>query len=80
MSTPGPVRPGLHTIVVRALLGLLGVALASTALIQNRQYADIAQAFDPRRIGQLVRFNWIRVVAWTGRSVVAWFTVLQLGT
>jgi len=27
MSTPGPVRPGLHTIVVRALLGLLGVAM-----------------------------------------------------
>ena len=27
MTTPGPVRPGFHTIVVRTLLGLLGVAM-----------------------------------------------------
>ena len=27
MTTPDPLRPGLHTVVVRTLLGLLGVAM-----------------------------------------------------
>lgn len=49
---------------------LLGVALASTVLIQVPQHGRLAEGHDAATARNLVRGNWIRTGAWTLRGVV----------
>src|SRR5579859_3096533 len=52
-------------------LGLILVVVASTAALQGRQHGALARGFDDRTLGQLVRSNWIRVIAWSAAGAVA---------
>ena len=49
---------------------LLGVALASTVLIQVPQHSKLASAHDDEVVRSLLAGNWIRVAAWTARGVL----------
>lgn len=50
--------------------GLLGVALASTVLIQVPLHTRLGEGHDDDVAEQLIATNWIRTVAWTVRGVV----------
>ena len=52
-------------------LGLVGVNIASTALLQGPTHQRLADGFDPGRIRFLVASNWIRTAAWSARGVIA---------
>ena len=49
---------------------LLGLALASTVLIQVPQHSKLASAHDDEVVRSLLAGNWIRVAAWTARGVL----------
>lgn len=51
--------------------GLLIVVWVSTFAMQAPMHRHLSNGFDPRTAARLVATNWIRTVAWTGRSVVA---------
>ena len=50
---------------------LLGVVWLSTALVQVPLHRRLERGFDPASATALVRTNWLRTVAWTGRAAVA---------
>ena len=50
--------------------GLLGVALASTVLIQVPLHTRLGEGHDDDVAKRLIATNWIRTVAWTARGVV----------
>ncbi len=49
---------------------LLGVALASTVLIQVPLHSRLSSGHDDAVARRLVRTNWVRTVAWTARGLV----------
>lgn len=55
--------------------GLLAVVWLSTAILQVPAHDRLTREHDPAAIARLVRTNWLRTVAWTGRAVVALFLV-----
>lgn len=63
------------TTAVRPLLwvglGLLALVWASTFGLQVPCHRRLARGFDTRAHRLLVRTNWIRTLAWTGRAPVA---------
>lgn len=56
---------------------LLGIALASTVLVQVPLHSRLAEAHDILTARRLVRTNWVRTVAWTARGVL--LAVILLG-
>lgn len=61
-------------------LALVVVVVLSTAALQGRQHAALATGFDERILRQLVRTNWIRVIAWSAAGVLAlWMCHLTFG-
>lgn len=51
-----------------AAAALLGVALASTVLVQVPLHSRLAAGTDPEAAHRLCSTNWIRTVAWTFRG------------
>jgi hypothetical protein len=41
------------------------VIIVSTVVLQGRQHAALARGFDAGTVWDLVRSNWIRVIAWS---------------
>jgi hypothetical protein len=62
-----------------ALLGLLALAVvwASTFLLQVPCHRVLAERPDPDTMQRLVRSNWLRTAAWTGRGAIALLVVLR---
>jgi hypothetical protein len=62
-----------------ALLGLLALAVvwASTFLLQVPCHRVLAERPDPDTMQRLVRGNWLRTAAWTGRGAIALLVVLR---
>lgn len=52
-------------------LGVLGVVLASTVLLQVPQHAALASGYDALRVRRLVRTNWVRTIGWGVRCAIA---------
>ena len=50
---------------------LLGVIWISTAFFQVPCHGRLLAGFDSGIHGRLVRSNWIRTIAWTGRGIIA---------
>ncbi len=50
--------------------GLLGVALASTVLMQVPLHRRLAAGHDATAARDLIGTNWVRTAAWTARGVV----------
>jgi hypothetical protein len=46
-------------------LALVVVIIVSTVVLQGRQHAALARGFDAGTVWDLVRSNWIRVIAWS---------------
>ncbi len=64
-------RPDTMGIVSAwAAAALLGVALASTVLIQVPLHSRLAEGVDDEAADRLCATNWIRTVAWTLRGLV----------
>ncbi|MGP1346998.1 MAG: hypothetical protein ACTS3F_10085 [Phycisphaerales bacterium] len=51
--------------------GLLLVNWISTATLQGPMHQRLAKRFDAALVARLVRTNWIRTVAWSGRAALA---------
>jgi hypothetical protein len=49
---------------------LLGVALASTVLVQVPLHGRLARAHDANVARRLISTNWVRTIAWTARGAV----------
>ncbi len=67
---------------VAALAGLALVALIwlSTALLQAPRHGALGRGFHEGTVGDLVRSNWIRTVAWSARGLlVLWMTARTVG-
>ena len=56
---------------------LLGVNWASTFLLQVPLHLRLCREFDPEAVDRLVRTNWIRTAAWSGRAVLV--VILAMG-
>lgn len=63
--------PASGVNLARAGALLLAAVWASTALAQVPAHAALAEGFDEERHRALLRGNWLRVAAWTGRGAVA---------
>jgi hypothetical protein len=50
--------------------GLLAVIWISTAGVQVPQHHRLSEGYDPKTHRALVRGNWIRVAAWSARSLL----------
>ncbi len=61
---------------LKAGLALLLVIWVSTAVLQALQHGRLSAGFDLDRIHALVRWNWIRTIAWTARGLIL-LVVLQ---
>ena len=61
-------RPGLWALTGAVLLAIVWL---STALLQIPLHRRLAAGFDPAAARSLVRTNWLRTAAWTGRAAVA---------
>ncbi len=66
---------------IPAWMAVLGLALVivvwlSTALLQGPSHRRLEEGFDADVHRRLLRTNWIRVVAWTARSVLALWMLL----
>ncbi len=59
---------GPWTIAGAVLLALIWL---STALLQMPAHRRLGRGFEPDTARSLVRGNWLRTLAWTGRAVVA---------
>lgn len=54
-------------------LALVVVVWLSTAVAQAPQHRRLQRGFDPRALRRLVGSNWLRVAAWSGRSLLVAF-------
>jgi len=62
-----------------AMLALVGVAWATTALGSVPAHGQLAQGFDASAHARLVHTNWLRTLAWTARSaLLLWAVARQL--
>lgn len=58
-------------LTTAAASSLLGVVWFSTAFVQVPLHQRLSRTFDPAIVRRLVTTNWIRTVAWTARTVLA---------
>lgn len=57
---------------------LVLVPLTSTAFIQVPQHSALREGYDKKMIQNLVRWNWIRTVAWSMRGGIFLYFLVQL--
>ena len=57
--------------------GLLVVVWGSTALWQMPIHQQLLSGYDECRVRALVRSNWLRTLAWTGRAMIVTYLVFQ---
>jgi uncharacterized membrane protein len=63
---------------LRAGFVLVLLIWCSTALVQSRQHGELARGFSRSVMNSLVRWNWVRTVAWTVRGVILLAVVYKL--
>lgn len=61
---------GMGRVLPAVGASLLAVIWLSTFLVQVRQHARLSNGFDAETHRRLVRCNWLRTVAWTGRGIL----------
>lgn len=62
--------PGVPAFILWLGLALLALIWLSTALFQVPAHTRLQQGFDPVLHQGLVRSNWIRTLAWSGRGLL----------
>lgn len=75
------LRPRADIPAGQAWLGLalLSAIWLSTAFLQVPQHRRLEQGFDAAAHARLVRSNWIRTTAWTGRSLLLFSWLIRSG-
>lgn len=63
--------PRVPPMLLRLGLVLVGIALASTALVQAPLHGRLARGFDADLHALLVASNWLRTAVWTLRGALA---------
>ncbi len=63
--------PGESAWIAITGLGLLAVIWLSTAALQVPCHRQLENGFDDTIIRRLVTSNWVRTIAWSGRSALA---------
>jgi hypothetical protein len=58
-------------------LGLLAIIWVATAFLAVPRHEALRHAFDPRVHAGLVATNWVRTLAWTGRSALVLYLVRE---
>lgn len=72
--------PRVPRAALRLGLVLVGLALASTALVQAPLHGRLARGFDPDLHALLVGSNWVRTAVWSVRGALAtWMATRALG-
>lgn len=64
-----PADVGLTIALISG--GLLALVWVMTGLVQARQHGLLSKGFDTGTHRSLVRSNWYRTAAWTGRGILA---------
>jgi uncharacterized membrane protein len=65
------LRPeGVSSFQVWLGLGLVLLIWLSTAFLQIPQHGILSRGFDPGAYRSLVKSNWLRTLAWSGRGVL----------
>jgi len=59
---------------------LLAVVWLSTARLQVPCHERLSGGFDEASCRSLVRYNWIRTVAWTSRGIIAGMLIAMIAT
>lgn len=71
---------GVSSVLTAVGLGALAFVWGSTFLLQVPAHSILGRGFDPHAYRRLVVTNWVRVVAWTVRGLVAgWMVVAAIG-
>jgi hypothetical protein len=61
---------GMGRVLPAVGVSLLVVIWLSTFLVQMRQHTRLSTGFHAITHRRLVRYNWLRTVAWTGRGIL----------
>lgn len=81
--TPAAAFPEFARAYQRRTFGIVLLPMAviwlSTAIFQAPQHLALARGFDAELHGRLVRFNWARTAAWTGRSLLLLWIATRMG-
>jgi hypothetical protein len=72
------IPPAVPAALPWAGLGLVGVHLASTAVLQVPEHRRLSRGYDGAAVRRLVRTNWIRTVVWSLRAVLV-LSMLAVG-
>jgi len=75
------LRPeGVSTFQVWLGLGLVLLIWLSTAYLQVPQHSILSRGFDPEAYRFLLKSNWLRTLAWSGRGIlVLWMVAAVAG-
>jgi apolipoprotein N-acyltransferase len=52
-------------------LALVTIIIVSTVVLRGRQHGALARGFDAGILRNLVRSNWLRVIAWSAAGLLA---------
>jgi hypothetical protein len=72
--------PGVPLSVVVAGVVLVGIIWLSTCLVQVPRHTVLSRGFDAEAQRELVATNWIRTAAWTARTGLVLWMVMQVTT
>jgi len=70
--------PGVDRVWALVGLGVLGVVLGSTVLLQVPEHSVLASGYDAARVRRLVATNWIRTVGWSVRGIIATAIIVKV--
>lgn len=71
---------GLASLFILHLIGLILIILIwfSTFFIQVPQHEALIPDFNPEKAANLIRSNWIRTIAWSFKSILSIYILLEL--
>ncbi len=72
-----PVFPNLNLYFNLGMV-LVAILWASTLFLQMPCHRKLSQRYDAKVIAFLIRSNWIRIIAWSVRSILMLFLIFQI--
>jgi len=70
-------KDGMHRILTCICFALLLFIWFSTFCLQIPEHVELSHGFNLKNIKRLILTNWIRVIAWTLRSLLLFWLLLQ---
>jgi regulator of protease activity HflC (stomatin/prohibitin superfamily) len=71
---------GFATMFIFHLIGLILIILIwfSTFFIQVPQHEGLIPDFNPEKAEKLIQSNWVRTIAWSFKSILSVYILLEL--